>query len=108
MSENLKLKKVNKSFVPELISCFSDSYAYEYSERCMYMYITRVRILVVFLDVDILQYYLASSCKDMGVHTFPVIEPMARMEFELTYYFDKSSELAATPRKLTPFLFGWF
>ena len=26
MSENLKLKKVNKSFVPEPISCFSDSY----------------------------------------------------------------------------------
>ena len=28
MSENLKLKKVNKSFVPEPISCFSDSYMY--------------------------------------------------------------------------------
>ena len=26
MSKNLKLKKVNKSFVPEPISCFSDSY----------------------------------------------------------------------------------
>ena len=26
MSENLKLNKVNKSFVPEPISCFSDSY----------------------------------------------------------------------------------
>ena len=28
MSKNLKLKKVNKSFVPEPISCFSDSYVY--------------------------------------------------------------------------------
>ena len=26
ISKNLKLKKVNKSFVPEPISCFSDSY----------------------------------------------------------------------------------
>ena len=26
MSKNLKLKKVNKSFVPEPVSCFSDSY----------------------------------------------------------------------------------
>ena len=26
MSKNVKLKKVNKSFVPEPISCFSDSY----------------------------------------------------------------------------------
>ena len=28
MSKNLKLKKVIKSFVPELISCFSDSYMF--------------------------------------------------------------------------------
>ena len=46
MSKNLKLKKVNKSFVPEPISCFSDSYAYEYEhyERfpypCEYVYFT--------------------------------------------------------------------
>ena len=28
MTKNLKLKKVNKSFVPEPISCFSDSYMF--------------------------------------------------------------------------------
>ena len=54
--KNLKLKKVNKSYVPEPISCFSDSY--------MRMNITNVvcicKLLVYvswscFLDVDILQ-----------------------------------------------------
>ena len=54
MSENLKLKKVNKSFVPEPISCFSDSYAYEHYECCMYMYITRVRILDIYITIYIL------------------------------------------------------
>ena len=71
MSKNLKLKKINKSFVPEPILCFSDSYMrmnicerflylyeyvyftymYEHYECCMYMYITRIHILVIFLDV---------------------------------------------------------
>ena len=46
MSKNLKLKKVNKSFVPELIACFSDSdMRYEHS---MNMSISRIYILVVF------------------------------------------------------------
>ena len=50
MSENLKLKKVIKSFGPEPISCFSDSYvyAYEHYERFMH-----ANILVVFLDLYI-------------------------------------------------------
>ena len=53
MSENLKLKKVNKSLVPEPISYFSDSYeyAYEHCERFM-----NVDILVVFLDRDMLHF----------------------------------------------------
>ena len=56
MSENLKLKKVNKRFVPEprkssVFRVFSVSYvyAYEHYERFMH-----VNILVEFLDVDIL------------------------------------------------------
>ena len=53
MSENLKLNKVNKSFVPEPISCFLDSYAYEYYERFMH-----VNIFVVFLDLYITQYHI--------------------------------------------------
>ena len=44
MLKNLKLKKVIKSFVPEPISCFSDSYT-----RLNIMYISR--ILVVFLYI---------------------------------------------------------
>ena len=51
MSKNIKLKKVIKSFLPEPISCFSDSYS-----RMNIMSISRVRILVVFLDVNILQH----------------------------------------------------
>ena len=45
MSKNFKLKKVNKSFVSEPISCFADSYvyAYEHYERFMH-----VNILVVY------------------------------------------------------------
>ena len=50
MSKNLKLKKVNKSFVPEPISCFSGSYLFEHYECFMH-----VNILVEFLDVDMLQ-----------------------------------------------------
>ena len=39
MSKNLKLKKVNKSFVPEPISCFSDSYMpMNIRERFPYLY----------------------------------------------------------------------
>ena len=45
MSKNLKLKKVIKRFVPEQISCISE----------FPMSISRVRILVVFLDLYILQ-----------------------------------------------------
>ena len=51
MSENLKLKKVNKSFVPEKrVVSVSDSNAYEHYKRFMH-----VNILVVFLDLYILQ-----------------------------------------------------
>ena len=55
MSGNLKLKKVNKSFVPEprklssVSSVFGFLYEYEHYERFMH-----VNILVVFLDVDML------------------------------------------------------
>ena len=61
MSKNLKLKKVNKSFVPEPISCFSDSYmCYELCERFLYpyeyAYFMHVNILVVFLDLFMLHY----------------------------------------------------
>ena len=39
MSKNLKLKKVNKSFLPEPISCFSDSYMrMNIGERFLYPY----------------------------------------------------------------------
>ena len=39
MSKNLKLKKVNKSSVPEPISCFSDSYMFmNICERFPYPY----------------------------------------------------------------------
>ena len=64
MTEILKLKKVNKNFVPERrkSSVFHVFFGflcvwtfYEHYERWMYMYITRLRILVVFLDVDMLQ-----------------------------------------------------
>ena len=61
MSKNLKLKKVIKSFVPEprksssVLSVFGFLYAYEHYECCIYMYITHIRVLVVFLDVDMLQ-----------------------------------------------------
>ena len=54
VSINLKLKKVIKSFVPEPISCFSDSCAYEHYEHSIlwtfftYSYLGRI------LDVDIL------------------------------------------------------
>ena len=49
MSKNLKLKRVIKSFIPEPISCFSDSYMrYEHCERFMH-----VNIMVVFLDLYI-------------------------------------------------------
>ena len=63
VSKNLKLKKVIKSFVPEprksssVSSVFGFLYAYEHYERCIHMYITRIRILVVFLDVDMLHSY---------------------------------------------------
>ena len=50
MSKNLKLRKVDKSFVPEPISSvFVFLYAYEHDERFMH-----VNILVVFLDHNIL------------------------------------------------------
>ena len=55
MSKILKLKKVIKSFVPEPISSvFRFIYVYEHYERCMHTNITHIRILVVFLDVDML------------------------------------------------------
>ena len=39
MSKNLKLKNVIKSFVPEPISCFSDSYMFmNICERFPYLY----------------------------------------------------------------------
>ena len=39
MSKNFKLKKVVKSFVPETISCFSDSYMFmNICERFPYLY----------------------------------------------------------------------
>ena len=39
MSKNLKPKKVNKSFLPEPISCFSDSYmGMNICERFPYLY----------------------------------------------------------------------
>ena len=44
MSKNLKLKKVDKSFVPEPISCFSDSYTR------MNIFL-RIHVLVVFLNI---------------------------------------------------------
>ena len=64
-SKNLNLKKVNKSFVPEPISCFSDSYMrMNICERFQYLYEyvyftysylgPILNILVVFLDVYIL------------------------------------------------------
>ena len=49
ISENLKLKKVNKSFVPEPISCFSDSYAYAYKH---YEHSMNLRTFHVFVDYD--------------------------------------------------------
>ena len=53
MSKNLKLKKVIKSFVPEPISCFSDSYMFMNTyERFMH-----VNILVVFLNLLMLHNY---------------------------------------------------
>ena len=56
MSKNLKLKKVIKSFVPELISCFSDSYRrMNICERFMH-----VNFLVVFLDLNVTWYYTIS------------------------------------------------
>ena len=54
MSENLKLKKVNKSFVPEprksssVSSIFGFLYSYEDYKRSMH-----VNILVVFLDINV-------------------------------------------------------
>ena len=58
MSKNLKLKKVIKSFVPEPISCFSDSYVYEHLWTfsvsvwiCIYLYSYLGRI---FLDLDMI------------------------------------------------------
>ena len=64
MSKNLKLKKVNKSFVPEPISTvFGFLYAYEHYEHlwtfvnvfriCMNMSTSHIHILVVFLDLYI-------------------------------------------------------
>ena len=60
MSKNLKLKKVNKSFVLEqkkkravsVSRVFGFLYAYEHYERFMH-----VNILVVFLDMNILQFW---------------------------------------------------
>ena len=58
MSKNLKLKKVNKSFVPEPISCFSDSYMFiKICERFMY-----VNILVVFLDFNVTLFVKQNDC----------------------------------------------
>ena len=68
MSENLKLKKVIKSFVPEpkrVVKCFvffgflcvlNILCVMNIYERCMYMYITRIRILVVYFWTWILQH----------------------------------------------------
>ena len=71
MLEYLKLKKVNKSFVPEpkkivvsVSSVFGFLYAYEHYERYIYIYITRIRILVVFLDLYVTLRAKFESCID--------------------------------------------
>ena len=51
MLKNLKLKKVNKCFVPEPISCFSDSYILWTYVHFKHMAISHIHILVVFLDL---------------------------------------------------------
>ena len=58
MSKNLKLKKINKSFVPEPISCFSDSYMFmNICERFPYpnehVYFTYSYLGRIFLDLYI-------------------------------------------------------
>ena len=53
MSKNLKLKKVNKSIVPEAISCFSDSYMLMNILRT-YVHFTCSYLGRIFLDVDML------------------------------------------------------
>ena len=60
MSEILKLIKVNKSFVPETILCFSDSYEYAYGHCERFM---DVNILVVFLDVYMLHLLTTHICQ---------------------------------------------
>ena len=84
MSKNLELKKVNKSFVPEPISCILG----------FPMYISHIRILVVFLDLYILQQqwdYLNHSSWDIWVHISlkgisPKVNVKAQLEFELAYF----------------------
>ena len=59
MSKNLKLKKVNKSFVPEPMSYFS--YSYMYTRMNIMNVFLPIRIWVVFLD---LYATLVESSKD--------------------------------------------
>ena len=61
MSKNLKLINVIKSFVPESISCISG----------FRMFISRIHILVVFLDLDpamLQDNILSTKKKELNVH----------------------------------------
>ena len=66
---------------------FGFLYVYEHYERCMYTYITHIRILVVFLDVDgPAVRVFANGPGDLGSIPGRVIPKTLKMELDTTLF----------------------
>ena len=72
----------------------------------IYGSVSSFKSISTFIGYLIPRYYLIHSCKNKGVHTFPKVNVIARLEFELTYleitiqYFSHYTMRTFSPQNL--------